>query len=136
MLTVVRSLANAEAVAQWARSEGFADIVPRNWHVTLARTYEAVDLSMLRPDPTMLIVEASEDRVITRMGGIIALLFGSVALAARHREFRDAGADWAHPNFRPHVTIAVDDRRDLGGIVAFADDLVFGGEIWSLPGLG
>ena len=83
----------------------------------------------------MLIVEAWEHRLITRMGGTIALLFGSVALTARHREFRDAGADWGHPNFRPHVTIAVDDWRDLGGIVAFADDLVFGGEIWSPPGL-
>ncbi|WP_156029224.1 hypothetical protein [Sphingobium sp. DC-2] len=47
MLTVVRPLANAEAVADWACSAGFDDIVPSNWHVTIAKTCEAVDFATL-----------------------------------------------------------------------------------------
>lgn len=131
MLTVVRPLANAEAVADWARSAGFDDIVPSNWHVTVAKTYEAVDVATLIPDTLVLVVPASPHRLIARMGGIIALMFRSVTIAARHGEFRIAGADWGHRHFRPHLTIAVDDRRDLDGVVPFAGDLVFSREIWS-----
>ena len=59
------------------------------------------------------------------------MMFRSVTIATRNREFRIAGAGWEHPAFRPHVTISVDDRRELDGVAPFAGDLVFGGEIWS-----
>jgi 2'-5' RNA ligase len=64
------------------------------------------------------------------MGGIIAIMFRSVTIASRHREFRIAGVGWEHCDFRPHVTIAIDDRRELDGVVPFAGDLVFSREIW------
>ncbi|PZU69288.1 hypothetical protein [Sphingobium sp.] len=131
MLTVVRPLANADVVADWARSAGFDDIVPSNWHVTIAKTFEVVDVASLTPDASVLVVPASPGRFIARMGGIIALMFRSVPIATRHRVFRIAGADWEHRDFRPHVTLAVDDRRQLDGVAPFAGDLVFGGEIWS-----
>ncbi len=131
MLTVIRPLANAEAVADWARSAGFDDIVPANWHVTIAKTHDTVDVANLTLDASVLVVPASPRRLVARMGGIIALRFRSVPIATRHREFRIAGAGWEHRDFRPHVTIAVDDRRELDGVVPFAGDLVFSGEIWS-----
>ena len=131
MLTVVRPLANSEVVADWARSAGFNDIVPSNWHVTIAKTYNAVDVTTLIPDASVLVVPASPRRLIARMGGVIALMFRSVTIAARHREFRIAGAGWEHRVFRPHVTIAIDDRRELDGMVPFSGDLVFSREIWS-----
>lgn len=133
MLTVVRPLANADEVACWARAAGFDDIVPSNWHVTVAKTYDAVDLATLSPDASDLIVPASRHRIMARMGGIVALMFRSATVATRHRAFRSAGAGWEHRHFRPHVTIAIDDRREFGGLAPFAGELVFGGEIWSPP---
>jgi hypothetical protein len=64
MLTVVRPLANSEVVADWARSAGFDDIVPSNWHVTVAKTYDAVDVTTLTPDASVLVVPASPRRLI------------------------------------------------------------------------
>ncbi len=57
-------------------------------------------------------------------------MFRSGAIETRHREFRIAGADWEHKDFRSHLTIAMDDRRRLGGVEPFAGELRFGGEVW------
>lgn len=131
MLTVVRPLTNAPEVETWARSIGFSDIVPANWHVTIAKTHAPVDLGGLARDLSTLIVPASSNRFVGRMGGTIGLMFRSGAIETRHREFRMAGADWEHKDFRTHVTIAANDRRSLNGIEPFVGELVFGGEVWS-----
>lgn len=130
MLTVVRPLTNAAEVKTWARSTGFSDIVPANWHVTIAKTHAPVDLGGLARDLSTLLVPAASDRLVGRMGGTIGLMFRSGAIETRHREFRMAGADWEHKDYRSHVTIAVDDVRSLDGIEPFAGELVFGGELW------
>jgi hypothetical protein len=126
-------LANAQELASWARSAGFDDIVPSNWHVTIAKTHETVDLGAMKPDASSVIVPASRHRLVARRGEFIALMFRSATIATRHREFRAAGAGWEHRSFRPHVTIAINDRRELEGVVPFAGELVFGGEIWCPP---
>ena len=133
MLTVVRPLANAPELASWARSAGFDDIVPSNWHVTIAKTHEPIDLGTLKPDASSVIVPASRHRLVARMGEFIALRFRSTTIATRHRQFRAAGAGWEHRDYRPHVTIAINDRREFDSVVPFAGELVFGGEIWCPP---
>lgn len=132
MLTVVRPLANAAEVETWARSNGFTNIVPANWHVTIIKTHGLIDLGGLVRDLATLVVPASSNRLVGRMGGTIGLMFRSGAIETRHREFRIAGADWEHQDFRAHVTIAVDDRRrSLDGVKPFAGELVFAEEDWS-----
>lgn len=134
MLTVVRPLANAAQVETWARSNGFSNIIPANWHVTIAKTHGPIDLGGLVRDLSTLVVPASSNRLVGRMGGTIGLMFRSGAIETCHREFRIAGADWEHKGFRAHVTIAVDDRRrSLDGVKPFAGELVFAEEDWFLP---
>lgn len=132
MLTIVRPLENADQVETWARSFGFRDIIPAEWHVTIIKTHTPV-IEGLRKDASALIVTAAPNRLVARMGGTIGLLFRSKRLERRHREFRLAGASWEHKDYRPHVTIAVDDRRALDDVSPFAGELVFGGEVWSPP---
>ena len=131
MLTVVRPLANAVEVERWARAVGFDNTVPANWHVTIVKTSVGFDLGGLVRDGSELVVPASSNRLIGRMGGTIGLMFRSGAIESRHRAFRMAGADWEHHDFRSHVTLAVDDRRSLDAIEPFEGELVFGGEVWS-----
>lgn len=130
----MRPLANGAHVEAWARSIGFSNIVPANWHVTIIKTHAPIDHSGLVRDLSTLIVPASADRLVGRMGGTIGLMFRLGSIEARHREFRMAGADWEHRDFRTHVTIAVDDRRRLDTFEPFAGELIFGGEVWSPPG--
>lgn len=99
--------------------------------MTIAKTTEPVDLSKLTPDPAELIVKASPDRLLARMGGVVALMFRSVPIATRHREFRIAGAGWEHRQFRSHVTLAVDQGQNIAGLEPFAGELIFGGEVWT-----
>jgi len=37
-MMITRPLLNASDLAEWARGEGFQDIRPEGWHVSLART--------------------------------------------------------------------------------------------------
>lgn len=127
MMVITRPLVNPDEVAAWARSEGFHDIVPSTWHVTLARRDER---SMVLPalDEAPLTIEPALDRVVTRMGEFIVLGFSSLALSARHAALRRMGCRWDFASYRPHLTIAPGDSRDLRGVCAFQGALVFGAE--------
>ncbi|MBU2118700.1 MAG: hypothetical protein KJ954_14025 [Alphaproteobacteria bacterium] len=125
---------NADDMAAWARAAGFDDIRPDAWHVTVANSRSRVDLDTQVAAVDELVVPASDHRLVVRLGErgeFVALAFRSTILAARHIQFRAAGAEWGHRQFRSHVTFAVDDRRDCAGVKPFAGALVFGGEVWS-----
>ena len=59
----------------------------------------------------------------------MTLRFESRTLAGRHREFKDAGATWDWPSYKPHVTITYDAGDiDLDKIEPYDGPLEFGPE--------
>lgn len=116
---VGRRLLNADELASWARMQGFDDLVPSAWHVTVASNGEGIVA-----DRQTMILRASLRRRVTRMGGLIVLELASSRLQHRHRELlgRDAG------RYRPHISLTPDDRRDLTDVVPFSGTLRFGPE--------
>ncbi len=116
---------NPAALAAWARVEGFADLVPEGWHVTVAGGLpEGVSL-----DQAALTLPPSPARAVVRMGGLIVLAVVSLPLMRRHRRLRAAGAPWAFRRYRPHVTFSIDDGRDLGTVRPYGGALVLGPEM-------
>lgn len=116
---VGRRLLNAMELAAWARTQGFDDLVPSAWHVTIARSGEG-----LGADEMPLILRACRNRRVTRMGGLIVLELASSRLQRRHRQLHGQAAG----RFRPHVSLTPDNRRDLGALVPFFGTLRFGPE--------
>lgn len=133
-MIVTRPLVNADDVAAWARAAGFIDLMPENWHVTVINTRTRIDADTLAADAAELVVPASGNRLVIRMGyeaEFIALAFQSASLAARHMAFRVAGAETDHRQFRSHVTFTINYGRDLTGVTPYAGPLVFRGEVWT-----
>ena len=127
---VLRRLADPCALGAWADRAGFRDGLPANWHVTIAKATRSAVLDAFPRVDRPLTVPASTDRLVGRMGGIIALMFRSPAIEQRHRQISIAGAEWEHHNFRCHVTFAVDDGRDLYDLRPFSGRLIFSAEEW------
>jgi hypothetical protein len=50
---ITRSLLNAEELAEWAQAEGFDDLVPSVWHVSVIKADPETKLD-LAPSPSML----------------------------------------------------------------------------------
>jgi hypothetical protein len=114
---------NADQMADWAVAEGFTDIVPSAWHVTVVRTVGFIDL-----DQHELAICADRNRQVTVMGDLIALSFGSMALSRRHALHRAAGGTWEHKFYRPHVSFTPRFACDLQSIQPFDGPLMFGPE--------
>lgn len=120
---ITRPLLNADELAEWAQVEGFDDLVPSVWHVSVIKADPEAKL-----DLSPLTVEPSEDRTVLRLGDLIALGFNSSGLAEHHAAHRSAGGWWQHDGYRPHVSFTPDDRRDLQGVRPFTGALRFGPE--------
>lgn len=134
-LYVNRPLLNGDDVVRWARDNGIAKtLAPEDMHVTIAFSREPLDWGAV-PDgfDTETVPEAAPDRPrsVERLGdeGAVVLRFESGDLAKRWRQFRDAGASWDHPGYKPHVTVTMDAGDvDLGSIEPYAGPLEFGPE--------
>lgn len=122
---VIRALKNSAALAAWARGEGFRDLRPSFWHVTVIFFPQ----SPTALDPDALHIEPGSSRRVERMGGLITLCFPSPALVARHRVHRQTGGLWNFPAYRPHVSFTPDDGRNLQDMRPFEGVLMFGPEI-------
>ncbi len=121
---VSRRLLNAGEVAAWARGEGFANLVPAAWHVTVVQGLP----SGIGLDPYGLIIPPSPRRAVRRLGGFTVITFTSLPLARRHRLLRAAGCSWVYSRYLPHVTFTADDRRDLGEVSPYTGALRLGPE--------
>ena len=127
-----RPLLNAETLAEWAKCEGFHNLVPEAWHVTIARPEAGAVLAL---DGRPLVLGTKGGRRVSRFGGLIVLEFASRALTARNRQWPVGGAEREFRRFRPHVSFTPDDGRDLEGVSPFSGPLRFGAETCSDPWL-
>jgi hypothetical protein len=130
-LYVNRPLLNAADVIAWARAAGFAKTLPADdMHVTVA--FSKTPLAWPESEDAPVVAEGG-DRSVERLGdeGAVLLRFESEALAGRWREFKDAGASWDHPGYKPHVTFTIGaDDVDLSWIEPYAGELRFGPEMF------
>jgi HK97 family phage prohead protease len=136
-LYVSRGLLNADDFIAWAKEAGFAKtLAADDMHVTVAFSRKPVDWAAAGEHLESIIVPpASEqkdgERSIEKLGdkGAVVLRFESPELADRWQQFRDIGASWDWPGYKPHVTITyAGGDVDLDGIEPYQGELRFGPE--------
>jgi len=123
---VTRPVENARELADWARREGFEDLRPEVWHVTVILADRNTALSL---DAGSLTLEPDLNRAVVRMVGLVVLTLLSHALSGRHALHRQAGGRWDFSTYRPHISFAPDDGRALGPVRPFAGAVVLGPEM-------
>jgi phage-related protein (TIGR01555 family) len=127
-LYVYRKLRNGDAIARWAKQQGFKSTLdPSDMHVTIAHSKKAVDWSKAGDsgggyaspgfkssddddDAGFLTVPSGGARQLQAFGKdgkcAVVLLFNSSALGYRHNDIKDrTGATWDYPDYQPHVMI-------------------------------
>lgn len=138
-LYVYRRLRDADALAAWAKAQGFASILPASdLHVTVCYSRRPVDWFAVSPawggpDGDGELRVSGGARAVERLGkeGAVALMFASSELEWRHKEFREAGAGWDFADYRPHVTLSYAAADlDLSALEPYQGELVFGPEIF------
>jgi hypothetical protein len=133
-LYVCRHLRNSSDVLAWARSQGLTKTLNADdLHVTIAYSKQPVDWASLKPRDNSVMVAGGPRAIeaLGKEGDAVVLRFESDRLDERHQQFKDAGASWDWPEYKPHLTIAYKGEGediDLSSIEPFAGDLEFGPE--------
>lgn len=132
-LYVNRKLLNAQAVIDWAVSQGFTEVLPaKELHVTVAYSKAPVDWDTVKIKPNK-ILNRSEDRVVAPLGeeGAVVLKFQSRQLFKRWQEILDAGASWDHESYTPHITLTYKKQSiDLSAVEPYNGPLELGPEVY------
>ncbi|UVD36563.1 hypothetical protein RCXUPER_145 [Rhodobacter phage RcXuper] len=127
---VYRPLLNAAALSRYAEAIGLKNVVlPVDMHVTVAYSREPVDWNVdaFRRDQSTILATGGERR-ISKFGDSVVLEFQSKEISQRWAAMIMAGASWDYPEYRPHVTIAVDPSARVDNIIPPTIDLRFGPE--------
>lgn len=117
-----RRLLNADELAMWARTQGFADIVPSAWHVTTG--WAPKDYPELISTP--LTLSPDSHRTVENFGGLVVLRIRSQALMRACR--RLIPATEKRCSIRPHVSFTPYKGQRLEEVHPFAGKLHFGPE--------
>lgn len=137
-----RDLLNGEAIAAWAKGQGFpVTLDPNDMHVTLAYSKQPVDWMKVGEDwngreDGKLRIAPGGVRLVEELGTdekkAITLMFTSSALSWRHEQIKQAGASWDHEEYQPHVTFTWEGPEgiDLKTIEPYRGELVFGPEVF------
>jgi len=132
-LYVSRRVLNGAEIVRWAESQGIQGIEdPSEMHVTIAYSRTPVDW-MAMPESWSASIELPEGgpRQLDLFGSnqdVVVLRIKSSELEWRHTAFRDAGASWDWPDYRPHITIGSGGIPD--GAVAYQGKIVLGPEVF------
>ena len=137
-LYVQRKVLNADDIAAWARSQGFATtLAPQDMHVTLAYSRKEVDWLAVgnawnTEEDGTTIVRAGGPRIVQKLGAeAVVLIFGSAELSYRHEEIKRAGASWDFPDYNPHITLTYKPGDvDLESVEPYRGAIVLGPEIF------
>lgn len=142
-LYVSRRLINADELIRWAKAQGFETTQPAEaMHVTIAFSRKPVNWMKVGEDWSSdedgrVRVKPGGPRTVERLGdkGAVALMFRSDSLEWRHRRIHEegTGAEWAWPEYQPHVTISwkAPADMDLDKIEPYGGPLVFGPEVFA-----
>lgn len=133
-LYVRRPLLNAQAVIDWAKSQGFDTCqLPEDMHVTQAYSKTPVDWP--ESDSESMTVNTIDNRAILAFGdGACAVLaFQSLGMQQRFEQLCELGCSYDYPEYTPHVTLSwqVPDDLDLESIEPYTGPLEFGPEIFA-----
>lgn len=131
MTAIVRHLLNADALAAWAHAQGFKDLRPDAWHLTVVKVRSTFQ-DDLELDRQGLELPRSSTRRVERFGDFMVLTISSHRLMARHAALRSFGVDSDHRRYRPHITFAVGATPDLAAVRQFQGALQLGPEVLSL----
>ena len=130
-LYVSRTLTNASDVAAWAKEQGITNVLsPSDMHVTIAYSKDVVvwhDGDAIKDSLTV----PAGDRHLEKLGDgkVLVLCFESDALQSRWRSFRDSGASWDWPGYKPHVSLSYDGKEtSIDSVAAYDGPLEFGPE--------
>lgn len=129
-LYVRRDVVNTKAITDWARAQGFTEIVP-DLHVTVVYSRTPVDWFKVGESwSSKLEIAAGGPRAIEQFnGGAIVLLIKSNELEWRHRDIIGAGASTDYPDYQPHITISYGAMPD-GNIEPYQGEIILGPEIF------
>ena len=78
-------------------------------------------------------IAAGGPRVIERFGDgeAIVLCFNCSELRWRHEDLKNAGAEWDHPEYQPHITLSTESPGlDVMAIQPYTGPIVLGPEIY------
>lgn len=132
-LYVSRKVLNAQAIWNWAQSQGYKDLLPPNdLHVTICYSTKPVDwMAMGQPWEETIEIPAGGPRMVETFGeGAQVLLFASSSLKWRHDEFVREGASWDHAEYQPHITLTYTKRESETAVQPYTGKIVFGPEIF------
>lgn len=133
-LYVSRRLKNTRDLVRWAESQGVTIDDPDKLHVTVVYSRQPVDWFAAGDAWSgELRITPGGARAIERLGSAVVLRFASSELQWRWQQWRDLGASWDFPDYKPHVTLTYDDALDLDLIEPYRGELVFGPEIFEEP---
>lgn len=153
-LYLSRNVLNAEEIGVWAREQGFEDVKPELFHVTIAYskapvnwmklgsdyygnvggTISAGDPNSQFPDGS-IVIGAGGPRLIERFdGGAVVLLFACDSLTYRNQRVSDIGGSWDHPTYQPHITLAYDEDNTMviDTMQAYQGRIVLGPEVFAV----
>jgi hypothetical protein len=132
MTVIVRDLLNADALATWARAQGFKDLRPEVWHLTVVKVRPAVFKSDLELDHRSLEIPKSLTRTVEGFGNFVVLTISSRRLATRHAALRPYCMESDRREYRPHITFAVGATPALATVQPFGGALRLGPEVCSV----
>lgn len=129
-LYIRRDVVNSKAITDWAKSQGFTDIVP-DLHVTIVYSRTPVDWFKIGAtwDDEIKIPRGGPRQIEQFNGGAIVLLIASNMLMWRNEAAREAGAVSDYPDYQPHITISYGAMPE-GEIEPYQGEIVLGPEIF------
>lgn len=115
-----------DLLASWASSYGLS--LPHQPHVTVAYSRAPVDARRL-PQITAGMVIPPGGRSLEQFGDDVVLCVQCPDLDKVWQAYRDAGASWDYPSYRPHITIARWQKLEsLKDVPAFDEPITLGPE--------
>ena len=141
-LYVYRQVLNAKEILRWAKSQGFADLLPaEDLHVTIAYSKTPIDWMKIggpwapvnADDTGRLMIPTGGVRLVEPLGedGLIVLMFVHNDLTWRHEQIRAAGAEWRYPSYQPHTSFARSaDGVNLDLVQPYTGPIALGPEVF------
>ena len=131
-LYVYRKIKNAKEIYEWAKSQGFTDILdPSDMHVTICYSRQPIDWMSVHEDWTGDIEINGGARLLDKFGDngeAKVLLFKSEGVEWRHSVFIEAGASYDFSEYQPHITISYGDMPD--DAVPYTGRILLGPEVF------